>query len=241
MRKLSNALPSAKRGERFDAWWARQGSWVEEPNQRRGGVSGVKILQQGDPRQPILYCKRQTGHLYHSLRHPLGRPTILREHQAYQSFLGLGITVPQVVYCAARKQRGQWQALLVTEALGEGFTSLDRWYENTPAHKLDAPVHHAILRELGTTLARLHLSRWQHGCCYPKHLFVRTQPPESENVRIEIALLDLEKSRRRWRVRDAARHDLGQLWRHRGPMREVDWNVLLEAHDRALASASSGA
>ena len=164
MRKLSNALPSAKRGERFDAWWARQGSWVEEPNQRRGGVSGVKILQQDDPHQPILYCKRQTGHLYHSLRHPLGRPTILREHQAYQSFLGLGITVPQVVYCAARKQRGQWQALL-----------------------------------------------------------------------------DLEKSRRRWRVRDAARHDLGQLWRHRGPMREVDWNVLLEAHDRALASASSGA
>ena len=94
---------------------------------------------------------------------------------------------------------------------------------------------------LGPTPARLPLSRWQHGCCYPKHLFVRTQPPESENVRIEIALLDLEKSRRRWRVRDAARHDLGQLWRDRGPMREVDWNVLLEAQDRALARASSGA
>ena len=93
MSVLSNATPSAPQAAHFDTWWACQGSWVEEPNQRRNGVSGVKILQQDDPTRPRLYCKRQTGHLYHSLRHPLGRPTILREHQAYESFLGLGITV----------------------------------------------------------------------------------------------------------------------------------------------------
>ena len=241
MSRLSNAMPSAPRGTHFDAWWVCQGRWVEEPNQRRGGVSGVKILQQDDPTQPLLFCKRQSGHLYHSLWHPWGRPTILREQQAYQAFSRLGIKVPHVVYCGARKQRGQWQALLVTEALEEGFTSLDRWYENTPSDKQNMPVHHAILRELGTTLARLHLSHWQHGCCYPKHLFIRIQPPESENAQIDIALLDLEKSRRRWRVRDAARHDLGQLWRHRGPMREADWNVLQDAHDRALAGKNTGA
>ena len=25
-------------------WWARTGEWVEEPNQRRGGASGVQLL-----------------------------------------------------------------------------------------------------------------------------------------------------------------------------------------------------
>lgn len=241
MSGLSKAKHSVPRGSHFDDWWGCCGDWVEPPNQRRGGVSGVKTLRPDDPTRPLLFCKRQTGHLYHSLRHPWGQPTILREQQAYLSFRGLGIKVPNIVYCGARKQRGQWQALLVTEALGEGFTSLDRWYENTPSHMLDAPVHLALLRQLGVTLASLHLSHWQHGCCYPKHVFVRVRPTESEDAQIEIAFLDLEKSRRRWRARDAARHDLGQLWRHRGPMGEADWNVLLDAHDRALVAARLGA
>ena len=43
----------------FDYWWERQGRWVEPPNLRRGGESGVQVLQQSDPTQPLLYCKRQ--------------------------------------------------------------------------------------------------------------------------------------------------------------------------------------
>ena len=29
----------------FEQWWQLQGEWVEEPNQRRGGESGVQRLQ----------------------------------------------------------------------------------------------------------------------------------------------------------------------------------------------------
>ena len=239
MSMIDDAISLAPRVSDFNYWWERQGLWVEPPNQRRGGESGVQVLQQSDPTRPLLYCKRQVGHLYRSFLCPWGRPTILREQLAYQSFERVGIKVPRIVYCGARKQGGQWRALLITEALETGFVSLDRWYESTPSDKLGVPVHRAVLRQLGSTLARVHRAGWQHGCCYPKHLFVRVQLTENESPRIEVALLDLEKSRRRWSIRNAARHDLGQLWRHRGPMSDVDWDFLLNAHNRGLAGAIS--
>jgi hypothetical protein len=232
----------------FDHWWKSEGKWIEPPNQRRGGQSGVRVLKQRNMEDtadaaasPLLYCKRQIGHLYRSLRYPLGRPTALREQMAYQLFERLGIRVPRLVYCGARKQNGQWQALLVTEALENGFVSLDQWYRDTPLEGIDSPLGRSVLRQLGATLARLHLSRWQHGCCYPKHLFVRVRRKEGgdtgDTALIDIAMLDLEKSRRRWRVQAASRHDLDQLWRHRGPMSETDWKLLREAYDGVLAGA----
>jgi hypothetical protein len=129
--------------------------------------------------------------------------------------------------------------LLVTEALEDGFVSLDQWYRDTPPEEIDSPPGRSVLRQLGATLARLHLSCWQHGCCYPKHLFVRVRRQESGEARIDIAMLDLEKSRRRWHVRSASRHDLGQLWRHRGQMSESDWKQMLDAYNHVLAGETS--
>jgi len=80
----------------------------------------------------------------------------------------------------------------------------------------------------------LHLAGWQHGCCYPKHIFVKSQVNEGGTVTVEIALLDLEKSRRRLRIKDAARRDLGQLGRHRGNMPETDLLFLHQAYQQAL-------
>ncbi|HEY1029996.1 MAG TPA: lipopolysaccharide kinase InaA family protein [Pseudomonas sp.] len=221
------ALPSTE----FDRWWHSPGESVEPANQRRGGESGVVRLQHWDPHRPLLYCKRQSGHLYRSLRHPLGRPTILRELQAYRAFARLGIRTPNIVYCAARKQAGQWQALLVTEAL-QGFVSLEQWYSEAHPPQLNQ----AMLRNLAVTLARLHLGGWQHGCCYAKHLFVKIRNAGE----VEIALLDLEKARRRWRVASAARRDLGQLQRHCGAMPEADMLYLRQAYHHALNSPWGG-
>lgn len=215
------ALPSTE----FDRWWHSPGEWVEPANQRRGGESGVCLLQHWDTSRPLLYCKRQSGHLYHSLRHPLGRPTILRELQAYRALARLGVRTPNIVYCAARKQSGQWQALLVTEAL-QGFVSLEQWYQEPHAPLLNQ----RMLQRLAVTLARLHLGGWQHGCCYAKHLFIKLRGDGD----VDIALLDLEKSRRRWRTSSAARRDLGQLERHRGAMPEADMGYLRQAYQHAL-------
>lgn len=214
------ALPASE----FERWWHSPGEWVEEANQRRGGESGVRLLQPWDNSRPPLYCKRQTGHLHRSPRHPFGRPTILRELQAYRAFARLGIRTPNIVYCAARKQAGQWQALLVTEALS-GFVSLEDWYAQPQAQALE----HAVLQQVAVTLVRLHLGGWQHGCCYPKHLFVKVR----NDGDVDVALLDLEKGRRRWSLRQAQR-DLGQLQRHRGAIPESAITYLLQAYQHAL-------
>jgi tRNA A-37 threonylcarbamoyl transferase component Bud32 len=212
----------------FQRLWDTQGEWVEAPNQRRAGESGVQRIRLRDPQQPLLYCKRQIGHLYRSLLHPFGRPTVLRELQALQAFGRIGVRVPELVYCGTRQHAGQWQALLVTAEL-EGFVSLEDWYGEGMAAYYGQAVQEQMLAVVGITLGRIHQAHWQHGCCYPKHIFLKVHG-EGDAARVEVALLDLEKSRRRLRRSAAARHDLRQLKRHCQAMLEQDWQRLLDAH-----------
>lgn len=214
----------------FQRWWDTLGEWVEEPNQRRDGESGVQRIRLRDPQQPLLYCKRQTGHLYRTLLHPFGRPTALRERHALQAMRALGVRVPELVYCGTRQQAGKWQALLVTAEL-KGFVSLEDWYAEGMAKYYGHALQERMLDAVGVTLGRIHQARWQHGCCYPKHIFLRVHG-EADAAWVEVALLDLEKSRRRLRRSAAARHDLRQLNRHRQAMPEQDWQRLCAAHKR---------
>lgn len=89
--------------ERFDYFWRQQGEWVEEPNRRRGGESGVQRVMSTNGR--LLYSKRQTGHIYRSWLHPFGRPTVLRERDAIKGLRLLDVRVPEMVFCEARLDR----------------------------------------------------------------------------------------------------------------------------------------
>ena len=218
----------------FLRWWNTQGEWVEAPNQRRDGESGVQRLQLSDPSLPALYCKRQVGHLYRSLQHPFGRPTVLRERQALSALTRIGIRVRELVYCGARREAGKWQALLITEEL-QGFVSLQDWYRGKLYEQWGTLIHRQLLQNLGITLSRLHHAHWQHGCCYPKHVFIKVHG-KVDSAWVEIALLDLEKSRRRLRRSAASRHDLRQLYRHCQDMPECDWNQLRVAYYASFAN-----
>lgn len=92
--------PSATE-DRFEFYWNQKGEWVEEPNQRRGGESGVQRIH--DANERLLYAKRQVGHTYRSWRYPLGRPTVLRERDALVAMNRLSVGVPELVYCGARQ------------------------------------------------------------------------------------------------------------------------------------------
>lgn len=92
---ISHSQPAPQSTE-FDRWWHSQGVWVEPTNKRRGGESGVLLLQSRDPTRPQLYCKRQAGHTYRTLLHPLGQPTVLREIKAYRAFAHLGVRVAKL-------------------------------------------------------------------------------------------------------------------------------------------------
>jgi hypothetical protein len=229
--RLKDTASSEASVTEFDRWWRSEGSWVEPANLRRDGESGVQLLQRGAG-EPPLYCKRQIGHTYRTLLHPLGRPTVQRELQAYRVFARLGIRTPRLVYGGVRKRQGEWQALLVTEAL-QDFVSLQQW------HADGAALKDLVLHRLASTLARLHRAGWQHGCCYPNHVFVKVEENENSAPQAEIALLDLEKSRRRLSAQFAGRHDLDQLIRHRGDIPEADLSLFQQIYRQRLADPLS--
>ncbi len=66
---------SAKYDE-FNHWWATEGDWVEEPNYRRNGMSGVQCVERNGKKRTEsalrIIC-------FFILRYPFGRPTIVRE------------------------------------------------------------------------------------------------------------------------------------------------------------------
>lgn len=203
---------------------------------RRGGQSGVQRLHEADG--GLLYAKRQIGHIYRSLLHPFGRPTVLRERDALLSLRKLGVRVPEVLYCGVQRhpQEG-WRALLITADLS-GFEEINSWYTDGGRERCGEQAHQRLLQQIGETLARMHLGGWQHGCIYSKHIFVRVSG-SGEQAEVEVALLDLEKSRRRFSKNRAARHDMRQLRRH-SSWNEADWQQLIYGYQRVFGSSIKG-
>ena len=228
--------PALSTGKSFDYYWQLQGEWVEPPNQRRGGESGVKrvVTENGQ----LIYVKRQVGHIYRGWLHPFGRPTVLRERDAIASLTRLGVNVPKLVFCGAeRDEHNQWRALLVTQAL-DGFIEITDWYASGGRERHGEALHDQLLETLAGNLARMHRGRWQHGCIYIKHVFVRVTG-EGENATAEVALLDLEKCRQRFTASGAARHDMKQLRRH-SSFSAADWRKLVYFYEAVFGSAIKG-
>lgn len=222
--------------DRFDYFWNQRGEWVEEPNVRRGGESGVQRVVSSNGQ--LLYVKRQTGHIYRSLLHPFGRPTVLRERDALIGLKLLNVCVPEIVFCGAQRDPvHKWRALLITKAL-DGFEEIEHWYAGGGRERHGEAVHDRVLKELAESLARMHKGRWQHGCLYFKHVFVGITG-EGEACKVEVALIDLEKGRQRLTARQAATHDMKQLRRH-SSFSTTDWQKLVYFYKTAFGSAIKG-
>lgn len=215
---LAPPLP-ASAAEQFGYWWNVPGDWVEAPNERRSGWSGVLRVRH---RGRIVFVKRQRNHLCRSLFHPLGRPTVSREYANLHRLNALGITVPVPLYHGLFRGPAGVEAVLVTDEL-RGFAPL------AAQRELSVGRRAVLASSIGRVLGRLHRSRLQHGCLYDKHVMVRWQAQ-----RPEIALIDLEKMRRRATRIAAARHDLDQLWRHQTLWSELEWRLLEQSHAEAL-------
>jgi tRNA A-37 threonylcarbamoyl transferase component Bud32 len=221
------ALSQLPSNEAFNQWLDVPGEWVEEPNVRRGGESGVKRIWTSDGH--MLYRKQQAGHIHRTLLHPLGYPTAMRERRVLLDCKEIGVRVPELVYADCRKMNGQWQALLITHAL-DSFSSLEDCYARGDDLRWGEALHQQVLQEVGRTLARFNQDRWQHGCLRMKHLFVRV-----EDQQIEAALIDLEKSRRLLTKGRAARHDIAQLKRHSN-WSDALWQSFLKGYEETFGS-----
>ncbi|MES0266092.1 lipopolysaccharide kinase InaA [Citrobacter sedlakii] len=200
----------------FYDWWATEGDWVEEPNSRRKGMSGVQCIERDGTR---LYVKRMTQHLFYSLRYPWGRPTIVREIAVIKELARAGVIVPKIVYGDAMKVNGEWRALLVTEDMS-GFVSIADWYHQHALTPYPDDLRQDMLKAVALAFKKMHAVNRQHGCCYVRHIYVKT---EGE---VEAGFLDLEKSRRRFRRRKAAQHDFSQLEKNLHPIPQADWEAV---------------
>jgi hypothetical protein len=199
----------------FQGWWIAPGEWVEEPNQRRSGWSGMLRVRVGEQ---VFYVKKQCNHLCRTLSHPFGWPTASRERLNIGRLQALGLSVPEPVFHGERRTENGFEAILVTREL-TGFVALDMQTGLTPV------ARRVLAAEVGRVLGIMHRAHWQHSCLYDKHLFVRWQ-----GERPEVALIDLEKLRRPILHWKAAEHDLDQLKRHQQIWSEGEWKILLAAH-----------
>lgn len=190
----------------FDRIWQLDRDWIEPPNERRQGWSGVVRRDLATTEGPTtLFIKRQKGQNRRTLKHPVrGRPTYFFEHEF---LLRYGARFPQLVGCACYGEVRDGpvdRAVLVTSGLTR-FRDLD-----TVAAEASRAELLEVLKETGRAVLALHLRHFQHGALYACHIF-------SQNDTRECRLIDLERVRFRARKRAAARADLRQF------INRTDW------------------
>jgi hypothetical protein len=200
---INNGLDS------FDAIWALDIGWFEEPNQRRGGWSGVSQaeLVSVDGNRIGVFIKRQQDHTTRTLAHPFtGVLTFRREFHNLSRLLECGVPTLDVLYFAERKVDGKRQSILVTRAL-TGYQSLDVCIQNWQQTGWpDKRAWHPFITRLAGVARLMHQNRIQHNCFFPKHIFL-----SDINAEADIRLIDLEKAKRVFSVEQAMLRDLDTL------------------------------
>jgi hypothetical protein len=192
----------------FDDLWNLELDWVEEPNVRRSGWSriGKTELRLPDGGTLKIYIKRQSGHNYRTLRHPLtGVPTFRREYLNLQALQRIGVHGATIL-CYG--ERHQLDAVLVLESLEE-FTDMDDWNKNH-AGQLPPEEVKATLHEVAAALYRIHQGHYQYGCLYGKHIFIRISRDLPQD---RVRFIDLEKMHRGLSVRTSISRDMRQFIR----------------------------
>ncbi|STL89325.1 pH-inducible protein involved in stress response (putative kinase) [Escherichia coli] len=114
------------------------------------------------------------------------------------------------------KIEGEWRALLVTEDMA-GFISIADWYAQHAVSPYSDEVRQAMLKAVALAFKKMHSINRQHGCCYVRHIYVKTEG------NAEAGFLDLEKSRRALRRDKAINHDFRQLEKYLEPIPKADW------------------
>lgn len=201
----------------FDEVWQHQAEWFEEPNESRGGWSGVCRLGLKLPEggQLGVFLKRQENHQRPTIQHPLvGEPTFAREFRMLRYLHTHNVPAPIVVFFGKKVIDGKPRGILMTEELA-GFRPLDTITEEMFSNGSSSiAAQRLLLRGVAATVRKLHDAKIHHRSLYPKHLFVRQVVRQGEQVEPEVVMIDLEKSRIKLIPPLRTYYDLSKLNRH---------------------------
>lgn len=174
----------------FDALWDLEAGFVEEPNARRGGWSGVSRIELPFPDGPRpVFLKRQADHLTRTVRHPFaGEPTLHRELTQLRRFADLHIPAPPALHYAHASVGQEWRAVLVVgEVAGRPLTS---WLDDYPHASRSA--RDAVIGAVCALCQRIWSAGFEHRALYAKHLFL-----DESTSPMGVSIIDLETTRRR--------------------------------------------
>lgn len=177
----------------FENVWSRKVDWFEEPNERRGGWSGVGrvTLEQADGSSVGAFLKKQDNHQHKSWSHPIhGIPTFEREFIMMRYLAAHAVNAPEVMLFG-RNPAGGYKTTLLTKELA-GFIPLEDLTRQIFAKTRPLlQEQNKILQAVAGYTSQLHAVKVQHRSFYPKHLFVNLTNPNG----VQVAAIDLEKSR----------------------------------------------
>ena len=175
----------------FDSIWNLEAGWFEEPNERRGGWSGVSRIQlkTEDGQSVGVFLKRQENHNTKTVTNPIkGIPTFAREFKNIIRFINNELPTVEPVYFCYRFSNGNCQAILMTKEL-DGFDSLDAGiYSRDGAIMQDKLQREQIMTSVANAMRKMHDSHLRHSCFYSKHVFIR--PLDGS---WDVKFIDLEK------------------------------------------------
>jgi len=217
----------------FEALWTHDATWVEEPNFRRRGWSGVCRIELNNAAAPLLgmYLKRQENHGYRSLANPFRyQPTAYREYKRLMAMQAASITVPDLLYYGERHSGKNLQAILMTREIPPSIP-LDDYLGLTPER--DPAEVDRVIQDTAPLIAKLHRHHFQHCALYGKHVLISgVETAAGACCRLVPYLIDVEKSRWRLSRMAIAVRDLNQLYRH-VPWTTAQWDTFLEHYAAA--------
>jgi hypothetical protein len=195
----------------FAKLWNQHINWFEEPNQRRGGWSGVgQLTLPYDEHELNVFVKKQQNHGRRTLLHPFeGEPTFRREFKRLVFLEECHIKAPKVVLYSEQRVDDKVCAMLGTEAL-IGYEPLDivmqRWQTESNGTRKQKKK---LLKAIAEGIRDFHKTGLVHRALYPKHIFIKDAESQPE-----IAFIDLEKARHSFLFLYRAYFDLSALNRH---------------------------
>jgi tRNA A-37 threonylcarbamoyl transferase component Bud32 len=211
----------------FEALWTQDAAWVEEPNFRRQGWSGVCRIELNNAAAPPIgiYLKRQENHGYRSLANPFRyQPTAYREYKRLVAMQAAGITAPVILYYGERHSGKNVQAILMTREIPPSIP-LDDYLSLT--QERDPAEVDQVIQDTAALIAKLHRHHFQHCALYGKHVLISgVESAAGVGSRLVPYLIDVEKSRWRLSRMAIAVRDLNQFQR-RAPWTTTQWDTFL--------------